>query len=157
MYGKSSLTALVGLALVATGCTRATPFTDADVTALTDLGQAYVQAVQAGDAARVAALYTEEGLDMPPHAAAVQGRAAIEARYAALPRVSTFTLTSATVEGVGDLAYDRGTWAATMVVEGTDEPYRDVGKYLAVCRRQADGTWLMQAAIWNSDLPLPAP
>jgi ketosteroid isomerase-like protein len=58
-------------------------------------------------------------------------------------------------EGFGDLAYDMGTWTATMQMEGMEEPYQDAGKYLVICEKQPDGSWLMKASTWNSDIPMP--
>jgi ketosteroid isomerase-like protein len=36
-------------------------------------------------------------------------------------------------------------------------PFEDRGKYLTICRKQADGSWKVARAMFNSDLPLPAP
>jgi ketosteroid isomerase-like protein len=35
------------------------------------------------------------------------------------------------------------------------EPYQDAGKYLTICEKQADGSWLIKASTWNSDIPMP--
>jgi uncharacterized protein (TIGR02246 family) len=156
MRTKSLLAAAVVVVLSATGCYPAgAPFTDEDVAAITALGQAYQAALLGGDAAAVAALYTEDATEMPPHNVARQGRAAIQEAYEAGPLMTTFTITSKQMEGFGDLAYEMGIWTATMEMEGMEEPYQDAGKYLVVCEKQADGTWLMKASIWNSDIPMP--
>lgn len=154
MRTKSLLAAAAVLALSATGCYPATTLTDEDLAAIAALGQAYNEAVLAGDAAAIAAMYTEDATEMPPHMVARQGRAAIQQAYEGMPLMTTFTMASSQVEGFGDLAYDRGTWTATMEMEGM-EPYQDAGKYLVVCEKQADGSWLMKVAMWNSDTPLP--
>jgi ketosteroid isomerase-like protein len=59
------------------------------------------------------------------------------------------------VDGRGDLAYARASYSATSEVPGIPEPVSDVGKVLAVLQKQDDGTWLLSAVIYNSDLPLP--
>ena len=60
----------------------------------------------------------------------------------------------ALVEGwLGWRYVDLGT--ASMEIEGMEEPYQDAGKYMVVCEKQADGTWLMKATMWNSDIPMP--
>ena len=65
------------------------------------------------------------------------------------------SLVSATeIDGRGDLAYFRATYRLTMSF-GDAEPVTDVGKWLAILRKQPDGSWLYSAWIWNSDLPLP--
>jgi uncharacterized protein (TIGR02246 family) len=154
MRSKSLLAAGV-VALLATGCYPAGPLTEEDMAAITGVGQAYQEALLAGDAAAVAALFTEDGTEMPPHNVARQGRAAIEEAYGAAPAVTEFTITSRVTEGFGDLAYDMGTWTATMQMEGMEEPYQDAGKYLVICEKQPDGSWLMKASTWNSDIPMP--
>jgi ketosteroid isomerase-like protein len=157
MMTRLFMPALAALALAVVGCQAAVPLTDEDLAAIADVRQAYADAVLAGDAAAVAALYTEEAVEMPPNLPATEGRAAIQARYEALGEaVTDFTITGE-AEGQGTLAYDRGTFSATMALEGAPEPYTDEGKYLAVCEKQADGSWLMKVAVWNSDLPLPEP
>ena len=150
-----ALLAAAAVTLLVTGCYPAAPLTDEDLAAITALGQAYNEAVLAGDAAVIAAVYTEDATEMPPHMVARQGRAAIQEAYEAMPLMTAFTLTSSETEGFGDLAYDMGTWTATMEMEGMEEPLQDAGKYMVICEKQADGSWLMKAAIWNSDTPLP--
>ena len=98
---------------------------------------------------------------MPPNMPSSVGRDAIRANWAAGfeagVEASAFTLTSAATDGVGGLAYDRGTYAWTGTAPGMTEPMTDSGKYVSIARRQDDGSWLYVAVIWNSDLPIPQP
>jgi uncharacterized protein (TIGR02246 family) len=156
MRTKSLLAAAVVVVLSATGCYPAAgPLSDEDVAAITALGQAYRDAVLAGDAPAIAALHTEDAVEMPPNMVARQGRAAIQEAYGTGPLMTTFTITSKQTEGFGNLAYELGIWTASMEIEGMEEPYQDAGKYMVVCEKQADGTWLMKATMWNSDIPMP--
>jgi ketosteroid isomerase-like protein len=43
------------------------------------------------------------------------------------------------------------------MLEGMEQPITDSGKYLVLLSKQADGSWLISAVIWNSDMPLPEP
>ena len=130
----------------------AASFSNSDVAALTQLGQSYVQAVLTGNADSVAALYTEDAVEMPPNMRARAGTAAIKAGYQ--PSGTTaFTMTSGRIDGRGDLAYDRGTWSWTGIMPGKAEPTSETGKYLVIARRQADGSWRWTDMIWNSDAP----
>jgi len=88
---------------------------------------------------------------MPPGAPARQGRDAIRAAHGT-PRPG-FSLTSVEVDGRDGLAYDRGTWSVAVPVAGTT--VADTGNYLAVLRKQDDGSWLFAIVIWNNDEPLP--
>ncbi|UCF41581.1 MAG: SgcJ/EcaC family oxidoreductase [Gemmatimonadota bacterium] len=153
---KSLMVAAAVGVLAVSGCYPAAgPLTEEDLAAIDGVRQGYHDALLAGDAAAVAALFTENAVEMPPHAVAREGRAAIELAYAAGPLVTEFTIAATATEGFGDLAYDMGTWSAAMQMEGMEEPYRDVGKYMTICEKQADGTWLIKATTWNSDIPLP--
>ena len=107
-------------------------------------------------AAAMLAVYADDVVEMPPNMPLRSGKAAAEAAASAdtSPQPSTFSLTSAETEGVGDLAYDRGSYSFSMSMEGMPEPMTDTGKYIVLLRRQADGSWLMTATIWNSDLPV---
>ena len=139
----------------------AAPLSDVDIAAIRDLGTAYAEANLAKDADAVAALYAEDAIEMPPNEPATVGRAAIRDRYAAGLELGgearEFTLTSVEIDGMGGLAYERGTWTWTGVPPGMTEPITDTGKYIAIARRQEDGAWLWTAVTWNSDLPLPQP
>ncbi len=110
----------------------AAPLSDQDVTAIRSLGESYAQAVLAMDADAAAALYADDAIEMPSNEPATVGREAIRERYTGAFQLgmasSEFTLTSADIDGMDGLAYDRGTW-----------------------------TWLWTVAIWNSELPLPQP
>jgi len=155
-----------GVVLVSLGwlvaCQPATaPLSDADIAAISDLGSSYASANIAGDADAVAALYTEDAIEMPPNEPATQGRAGIRERYASYFALDAetieFTVTPVEIDGMADLAFDRGTWTWTGIPPGMTESTTDTGKYLGIVRRQADGSWLWTAVIWNSDLPLPEP
>jgi hypothetical protein len=58
------------------------------------------------------------------------------------------------IQGQGDLAYDRGTYSMTVTPPGL-APIEDHGKYLSIWRKQADGSWKITHAMFNSDPPLP--
>lgn len=149
-----TLAALVGVAPLLWAC-GATPIAPADVDAIDSVRTAYQNAILAGDQAAVLALYADGVVEMPPNMPIRNGKSAIEAA-AEEPQPTTFSLTPVETDGVGDLAYDRGTYAASVMMEGMEQPVNDTGKYLALLRKQDDGSWLMTTVIWNSDLPVPA-
>jgi len=137
------------------------PLSEADVTALQNLRASYTRAYLAKDADATAALYAEEAVLMPPNMPVTVGREAIRewftAAFAPGVEVSDFALTPVEVYGVGDLAYDRGTYSETAIVPDSPEPVVDTGKYMVIARRQEDGSWLWTVDMWSSDLPLPQP
>jgi uncharacterized protein (TIGR02246 family) len=113
---------------------------------------AYFDAAISGDASRWAALYANDAVIMPPNSATFEGRGAIETWLKALPVVITEADGEALeVEGTGDLAYVRGTYAMSMKVPSVTQPVRQEGKFLQIYARQQDGTWLLARDIWNAN------
>jgi len=137
------------------------PLTDADVAALRDLGQAYVQGFLANDGEAVAAVYAAGAVEMPPSLPDRDGVDAIRVAYSSYfatgVETTDFTMTANEIDGIGSEAFDRGTWSWTGREGGGTEPVTQSGKYLAIARRQEDGSWRYTAMIWNSDTALPAP
>jgi uncharacterized protein (TIGR02246 family) len=118
-----------------------------------EIRQRWMAAGNAKDAAAIAALYAEDAMVMPPNAAAVKGRAAIQSLWKGMVDQlgSNVTLTRVGGWQGGDTGYEAGTYAALM---GT---VNDTGKYLITFKKGADGKWLITNDIFNSDLPCPPP
>ncbi len=140
----------VSLAACAGG---AASLSDADIAAIEEGSAAFVAASNANDWGGVAALYTEDAVLMPPNGPAVQGRADIEAFFAAFPPFSGFTLNPVEIDGRGDLAFVRGTFSMTIEMEGMPA-VQETGKYIEIRRKQEDGSWLLAVDTFNSDTPL---
>jgi uncharacterized protein (TIGR02246 family) len=156
MKSRSFISVLATLGLVLSGCLAdVTPLSDEDITMLESMTQAYRDAVLAGDADAVAAMFAADATEMPANYPVRQGREAIRAVYQQAGMAQEFQITIVHTDGVGGLAYQRGTFTGTFVVEGMEEPLVDDGKYLQVARKQDDGSWLWETVIWNSNLPLP--
>jgi ketosteroid isomerase-like protein len=153
---QSTILKLVALALASTACQppaqEAGPLSEEDVAAIRNEMQAHVELVLAGDPAAIAAMYTEDGVQMPPNAPAVQGRAAIQEFFAGFPTTTEYVQSIVDADGREGIAYTRSDYSSTFMVEG--RPVTDRGKTLAVWKKQPDGSWLVAVAIWNSDLPL---
>jgi len=56
----------------------------------------------------------------------------------------------------GELAYVTGTYEDT-TTDASGKPVKGHGNYVAIFKKQADGTWKVVVDIWNSDLPASAP
>ena len=138
------------------GCQRQAGLSKADQAAIHQAQQNDVKRTNAQDWNGDLALYAEDAILMPPNQAAVQGKAPIQAWMQAYPPISNLQEQGLEIEGEGNLAYDRGTYSMTVnhVVAPSIE---DHGKYLTIWRKQAGGLWKISRAIFNSDLPLPAP
>jgi len=137
------------------GCQRA-GLSEADRTAVHQAQENDVKLTNAQNWEGDLALYEEDAILMPPYVAAIQGKAPIQAWMKADPPISNLQEQSLEIEGQGNLAYDRGTYSMT-VNHVSAPPIEDHGKYLTIWRKQAGGLWKISRAIYNSDLPLPAP
>ena len=160
MRVRFAASALLAVVPVLTACQpEVGPLSEEDITAIRDLGEReVVEALLAEDWDRFVATFTEDAVRMPPNEPLHQGRQAIrdwvETNWGPLT-LTEFTQTMSSVDGRGDLAYARGSYSATTEIPGLCEPVGDVGKVVAILRRQDDGRWLISVAIYNSDLPLP--
>ncbi|HXM38124.1 MAG TPA: nuclear transport factor 2 family protein [Gemmatimonadales bacterium] len=144
------------LAIAAVACRPAPPaVSDADKTGIRAAGDSFVVFFRTNRDSATAALYTENAVLMPPNRGAVEGRAAIRAFFEAFPALPDFTATPIDIDGRGDLAYVRGTYAFTMPGASGRPAMSDHGKFVEVRRRQPDGKWLVSVDIFNSDVPLP--
>jgi uncharacterized protein (TIGR02246 family) len=130
---------------------RSTSSTEA---AIKQVADAYVKAVLAGDAKTVAALYTDDAVEMPPNEPSLKGRAAIEQYYTKLfsgpAKVGQLTLTHLEARAIGDAGYDVGTYQQSMNPPGQTTATTDTGRYVIILKR-SQGAWKVAYAIYNSD------
>jgi len=114
----------------------------------------FAAAYNRGDAAGVAALYTENATTMPPNSEPLNGRRAIQKSNEDEFKLGhrNLKLTTVSVEGNGDTAYEVGSFTVKISPEGK-APMTDSGKYMAVWKLDSNGGWKIQSDIWNSNLP----
>jgi uncharacterized protein (TIGR02246 family) len=128
------------------------PLSGADAAALRAVHDRFSAALLGQQFDAVAALYADDAVLLPPQEPAVHGRAAIRKWTAAVPRVTRVVLQVDDLDGRGDVAYMRGTFAMTLEPEGA--PAVSVtGKYVEILKKQADGAWRFAVDIFNSDAP----
>ena len=119
-------------------------------TAVKEAQHRWNTAFNGGDAAAVAALYTLDGIVLPPAHAAVKGTAAIAEFWAGLisAGVRDHGIELHDAQSVGDLAYSNGKWWAT----GSGDDGKEVrfeGTLVTVLRRERDGSWKTCLHTWN--------
>ncbi len=126
--------------------------------AIKAVADAYVKATLAGDAKAIAALYTEDAIEMPPHTPMIKGRAAIlgyyQQEFSAGTTMNTFTLTHLESHVEGDRGYDVGTYQQSVTPKGETSAVTDSGKYAVILKR-VGSDWQVAYAIYNSDNPPP--
>lgn len=122
-----------------------------DLTAINSITDQFTRRIVAGDLDGASQLYAPNAVVMPPHHAVCHGRAAARQWMETLPRITRFEVENQMVDGRADLAYVRGVYSITL--QTPDGTVDDVGKFVEIRRRQPDGSWPMEADIFNSDLP----
>ena len=116
----------------------------------------WLERMNGGDAAGVAAMYESDARLMPPNMEIMAGRETIEAfckEFTALDAKLSFELLD--VHEGGDLCVAVGTYEMDVRPPGAD-PQHDRGKYIEVWRRAAGGEWRIIEDIFNSSEPAPA-
>ena len=113
------------------------------------LNDAWTAAFNKGDAAAVAALYTEDAYVLPPGSAMVKGRAAIEAFWRqAAQQMTDAKLTTVDVLPLGRSAARE---IGTVTLKTKSQPPQEiVGKYVVVWRK-VGRDWKLATDIWNTD------
>ena len=131
---------------------------DTDVAAITAVAATLDSAALANDWDAAFALFTQDAVSMTQGYPTSEGRAAIRAAVRAA--MVGLTVTEHTIElheiaGSGDVAYARGTYNQTHVVDGADQTIEVKGRLLTILRKQVDGSW--RIAVWSpmADEPLP--
>ena len=106
-----------------------------------------------GDAAALAAIYSEDGQLLPAYSSAIAGKAAIQAFWQGCldMGITSWQRTSVEVELFQAVAHEIGTYS----FYGRNGKVIDVGKYVVIWKEQA-GQWKIHRDIWTSSLPTPA-
>ena len=125
--------------------------------ALSKLAKEYMTVFNAKDAAKVAALYTEDATINPPNEPAAHGRKGVQAwaQKSFDQGAANLVLTPTESAISGNIAYETGTYSLSLAAPG-QKPATDKGKYVIVLKQTA-GRWLISHDIYNSDLPPPPP
>ncbi len=135
---------LAGAALLLAGTASAQ-----DKATIDKLNERFAAAFNAGDGAAVAALYTDDGVILPPGIEMIRGRDRIAAFWtAAAGQLGDMKLTAMEVQPLGpDAAREIGAFA--MRTKGA-QPQDVAGKYVVVWHK-AGGEWRLGTDIWNTN------
>lgn len=109
------------------------------------------EAVRKGDAAGIAALYSEDATLMPPDSDMIQGKPGIQAYFDAGLKmgIKDAVLTTIHVSAAGDYAYEIGKVVLTVQPSG-QAAIQQAAKYVVVWKKAASGPWRLHVDIWNS-------
>jgi uncharacterized protein (TIGR02246 family) len=135
------------LALLACAFVCAQPARASDLRgAIEAQNAAFRTAFLAGDAEKVASLYSADAQVIAPGAPIASGRAAIAAFWkGGMAGVKELKLATTGVEGVGELAVEDGVVTLTGADGATSS-----SRYLVVWKREG-GQWRLHRDIWNAE------
>jgi uncharacterized protein (TIGR02246 family) len=143
------------LVLEITTAANIQPVAAEDVRKAVEAGNAkWIAAFNQGDAAAVAALYTEGATLMPPNSEMIEGREGVQNFWhgAIQSGLKNASLTTVAVQASGETAYEIGKFSLTAHAQGQD-PQVVSGKYVVVWQKGSDGAWKLHVDIWNSNMP----
>jgi uncharacterized protein (TIGR02246 family) len=113
------------------------------------LNDVWTAAFNKGDAAAVAALYTEDAYVLPPGSAMVKGRTGIEAFWRqAAQQMSDAKLTTLDVLPLGRSAARE---IGTVTLKTKSQPPQEVVAKYVVVWRKVGRDWKLATDIWNTD------
>lgn len=109
----------------------------------------------AGDADKLANMYTEDAYSLPSNLPMWKGREEIrmgnKKDMESGTKYTSLTAKTLDVFGSGDLVYEVGTYSLTFIPQNMTEATTENGKYIDIWQKQADGTWKIKADTWNSN------
>jgi uncharacterized protein (TIGR02246 family) len=125
-----------------------------DQRAIAERSAKLVASVNASDVAGVMSVWSDDGVLMPPHHAAVRGRAAIESYFRQLFQRARlrFVFTESVISIDERTATERLSYTAETWLAGSATPIADRGKGLHVYTRES-GSWKLAMDVWNTDTP----
>lgn len=127
--------------------------TSQDLTTLRGLVEEWVRTCLDANWDKLLTLLTDDVVFLPPNEPIVHGKTAIRSWFERSPAIKTFAATLEDAEGRGDLANARGTFSLN-VEPSPGQRIQMTGKWLALYRKQANGSWLCALDMWNTDHPV---
>lgn len=114
--------------------------------------ETFMAAFNRGDAAGLAALYTENGQALPPNSDFVTGRQAIQTFWQALfdRGIQAANLEIGEVERCGETIFE----VSQYTLKTAEGQVVDQGKYVVIWK-QENGQWKLHRDIFNSSIPTP--
>jgi len=158
---NSALFALLITFLLLSACSQRGEQTNAsvqaDLAAIGDVRQQLIDALNADDIEGIMAGLTADHLTMPPNEPTPQTLDALRSWHER--RIAAFNMnlvvSSSEVKIGRDWAIDHFSDTVTLIPRDGGASIQDTHKTLWIWHREADGSWKLSRAIWNSDDPIP--
>lgn len=128
--------------------------TEADTEKIKNMIKKYDEAYTSGDVDECLTQFTEDAIRMPPNSSVMIGKNAIREYFESRFNLMDTELKSQVDEIIIciDWAIARGSFKGTSAPKSGEDASQDVGKWINIYKRQADGSWKSHHNIWNSDL-----
>ena len=122
---------------------------------IADPDRKFEAALSRGDAAGIAALYTEDCKLLAPDTPVITGRVATQEYWQAIVNMGakSLELRVSDLEEMGDTAVETGSATLTLQTENGDTMQAE-GKFIVTKKRQSDGSWQLHHDCFNFDAPL---
>ncbi len=154
MRVQPSAVILLFVTLTLYACQPAADQTEADVTAIRALTEAWGVALETGDVAAMAALRTDDVVRMPPDEPVSRGKQAVEDFFRGV--FEQFSVEGTwPVEGTEEIVVADG-WAfhlseyiLRITPKAGGEAIEELGKIIVIWQKQPDGSWKIAREIWN--------
>jgi ketosteroid isomerase-like protein len=151
----TSMAAWLAIVAACAHAQQATPSAEADLAAIGEFNQRYLQAINDGDIETLSSLTTEGHIMLIPNRPPIVGK---EAKIEAMSRVfeqfdidETWTPVETVV--AGGWAYQRGTFTVAATPKAGGETRNTSGNFLRIYQRRPDGSWRMIRDMFNSVHP----
>jgi ketosteroid isomerase-like protein len=150
---------IAALALLLAGCAKPVAPVDAKAAeqAVKTADTLWSKAASAHDFTNLFKYYADDATVLPANEEMLTNKPGVQKYWGDhLTRNVDVSWTPMYVEAAksGDLVYDLGSYTMTTnPAKGKGAAVKDHGKYLAVWKKQPDGSWKAEADTWNSDLP----
>lgn len=151
-----TLVLLVILCMVLESCAVSQEQTHNDLRRMVDLlsGQAE-KAFLAGDIEAMLRYYCDDIISMPDDHPMIRGKADLKRTTEAIlstgMRFQSLESTTIEVQRAGEYVYEVGTFRQVVIMPGTTEPMKSVGKYLTIWRKQSNGELKIAVEMYNND------
>lgn len=149
------LLAFAFVSITVTSC--ASKKDNSDIDAINKLHQREMEASRKWDIDTLASLWTDDVVMLPAGEPALIGRDANRASITRLrdqsgsAQIADYILSFNEVKVTGDWAFEWGTYSGTLAPESGGESLRATGKVIRVLKKDADGSWKIARAMYNSD------
>ncbi len=123
-----------------------------------DFNSASIEAMTTNNIETVLTFYADDATQLPNNGEAIKGKENIKAEMEKMMamgmKMKDVSFTTVEVDAVGDLGYEIGNYSMTIEMAPMGE-MKDEGKYIALFKKQQDGSWKVYAEIWNTNSPAP--